>query len=85
MANSFDVNPSGGWDILSVPNTTGTVGVKGSGLVLFSEQNADPAVDSEVGLLMNENHPPLGYSMNPGQSLYARRISGNCTISVTVT
>lgn len=85
MANSFDVAPTDGWDLLSGPDTVGTVGVKGSGAVLFRESDTLPTEESTIGLRMVEEHPPLGYEMLTGQSLYGKRIFGNCVISVTLT
>lgn len=84
MANSVDVTPTGGWDLISGPDTTGTVGVKGSGAVLFSEQSTAPDSESLVGLRMVEEHTPLNFTMKTGQSLYVKRIFGNCIISVTL-
>lgn len=84
MANSVDIVLTGGWDIISLENTTGTVGVKGSGSVLFSEQSSYPDVDSDVGLRMVEEHTPLNFTMGSGQILYAKRLFGNCIISLTL-
>lgn len=83
MSNSIDFVPSGSWDEISGENTVGTVHPKGSGKVLFSEQSTPPAVDSEVGLMLTEEHNPLDFQMLAGQKLYAKRITGNCLISVT--
>ena len=85
MANSFDITPDDTWQLMSGENTTGTVAVKGSGIILFSESDTPPSAGSLVGLQATELHPPLGYDMLAGQNLYAKRISGNCTISVTLT
>ncbi len=84
MANTVDTTLAPGWNLIAGPDTTGTVSIKGSGAALVNEQSALPVAEDESGHRIVEEHPPLGFFMKAGQSLYAKAILGNFTLVVTL-
>jgi len=84
MANTVDTALAEGWNLIAAADTTGTVSVKGSGAVLLNEQSVAPLEADMTGHRVTEEHPPLGFFLKAGQSLYAKAILGNFTLVVTL-